>query len=179
MDKPTIFELLDQRETSIKGEMASLREELDQVRQMRSIAKGHRKTVATRKPRTRSAGKMTMGDYVKGVLANRPDGATSAELVTLIKEQFGVDVKSKSLSPRLSAMGKENILIREGRMWKLAPGQEPEAVTESVGNGVVTDESTPEVEEKESSKAAAKTITKTTKTVKAKAPTGDATAGLV
>lgn len=65
--------------------------------------------------------KLTIKDLVKKAMVEHfPNGATAAELLDLFWNVWGrTDIERTSLSPQLSRLRNENILFREGHMWRL------------------------------------------------------------
>jgi hypothetical protein len=54
------------------------------------------------------------------------EGATAIQLLDFFKTAYGRDIPRESLSPQLSRLAeKDKLLVRVGKLWKLAPKREP------------------------------------------------------
>lgn len=63
-------------------------------------------------------------DKVMAVLRNRPMGADANEILELIANQFGEAIERTSLSPQLSRLKKEEWLVLDGNVWRVADKNE-------------------------------------------------------
>lgn len=63
-------------------------------------------------------------DKVLTVLRNRPTGADANEILELIANQFGEAIERTSLSPQLSRLKKEEWLVLDGSVWRVADKNE-------------------------------------------------------
>lgn len=56
------------------------------------------------------------------------NGATASELMAFFSNAWGrKDIVRESFSPQLSRLKKEGKIVREGKVWKLAPSEKSEA----------------------------------------------------
>ena len=75
-------------------------------------------------------------DFVVRVLSERAEGMSALDILAAINRRFGTDYPRTSLSPQLSRLKNEGILVRDGLVWRLAKEEGPEGEpTEPVSSG--------------------------------------------
>ena len=73
------------------------------------------------------------------VLADKPQGADTLEIIKLINAKFKIEVPRTSMSPQLSRLKADRKLVMEDKIWRLPqyggqkdetpPGRNPESVS--------------------------------------------------
>lgn len=63
--------------------------------------------------------KLTIKDMTKKVLASRTGGMTATQIIEQIKAEYGVDLPRTSLSPQLSRLKQEGVLVDHAGIWSL------------------------------------------------------------
>lgn len=122
----TLRDFIANRRTEIRREIASLKAEMRELDVAESAIVGKPLEVppASRDANGTSSAEgthsLTLKKMSVDVLTGRPEGAEANRIVDLIKDRFGVEVPRSSLSPQLSRLGAEGVLIRRGYNWKLA-----------------------------------------------------------
>lgn len=109
---------IETRREEILRQIDELKAELQEIKLAETAIKLGVVNSAPTKPY--SDNRSTIKQMVAEVLQGRPNGADAADIVTLIKQEFGEDVARSSLSPQLSRLKEEGKVILEGRIWRLS-----------------------------------------------------------
>lgn len=117
-----IREYLAQRRADIQAQIKALRAELAEVDVAeRALLSVNGEAMKGRRERgTGGSGKKTLKEMAVEVLQNYPDGLEAANILSEIEKKYGVTVQRESLSPQLSRLGQDEVLKRDGLIWKLA-----------------------------------------------------------
>jgi hypothetical protein len=82
---------------------------------------------------------------VRALQDHFPYGATANQLLALFKSAYGREIPRESLSPQLSRLKEDKIIVLEGKLWKIALSERKEPPTREgggsfvgAGNGAVT-----------------------------------------
>lgn len=111
----TLRAFLDERETSIKGQLKALRAELAEIKVARQALDVGSIEVTSA---TNSAGP-TIKEMVRRVLESAPLGMTSNDILASIKAEFSKEIERTSLSPQLSRLKSEGEVVLVNDNWYL------------------------------------------------------------
>lgn len=71
--------------------------------------------------RRRDNGTLKQMAYTVLSEADRP--LTARQILQRIKEEFGVAIERTSMSPQLSRLGQQRVLLRDGNLWRINPAR--------------------------------------------------------
>lgn len=117
-------DFLTQREGEIEGEIKALNDELRGIYAAKQamgifVRPVDKVSAPNVNPIADSGQRMSNMGMVKAVLADFPDGKESNDLLSIVKERFGVEIPRSSLSPQLSKLKKKGEVKWRGGKWKL------------------------------------------------------------
>lgn len=113
--KQNMLAELAQRESEI-------REELREIKQLRAAIKAVGDPLYKDKNSNSSSREKsgpTFKQMIVAVLKKKGEGAQAIEILDLIKEEFGKEIKRSSLSPQLSRLKSEGIILLDDTIWHL------------------------------------------------------------
>lgn len=146
-----IAEALDR----LQAEVQALELEFDQIDKAARAAGIEENAVATEryreqnglfvveKTRQRIVPERTIKETVVELLKEAGHGMTALQILPQVNKRLGVDYPRTSLSPQLSRLKADGVLVRNGVVWSLALAPEKEEVPTAGAEGT----STPETEE--------------------------------
>ncbi|MHA7884943.1 hypothetical protein [Nitratireductor rhodophyticola] len=114
----TLRDFIDRRRAEIKAQISSLKSELKELSTAESALKSG--APLNENQSKSSSSKNTIKEMVAHVLDDVPGGAEATEIVELIGNRFGEEVPRSSLSPQLSRMKEDGVLVLDGRTWRLS-----------------------------------------------------------
>jgi len=111
----TLLDFIAAREAEIKSLMAELRAESKQLK----AAKAAATDALPEKPNSpNSSGKRTIKDMILGALDDFANGARAEQIVMKIEEKFGEKIARSSMSPQLTRLKNDGLVVREDNLWK-------------------------------------------------------------
>lgn len=136
----SVRDYLTQKETELAAQLDDLRRkrepleaELADVRRARAALGPEPPTLldalmgGTGPPEASFAGWTLKQMAVRALQDHFPNGATANQLLEFFRTAYGRKIRRSSLSPQLSRLAAtDGIIVRDGRVWKLAPGRMPE-----------------------------------------------------
>jgi hypothetical protein len=72
----------------------------------------------------------TMKGTVLDILAEYPEGETAIDILAQVNNRLGTTYLRTSLSPQLSRLKADGLIVLEGNIWKLAPANSGDAETD-------------------------------------------------
>lgn len=116
-------EYLASRRAEVQAQLKALRAELVELDAAeRALSGGGDEQIKSGALRTRGtagSGKKTLKELALEALQARPEGAETVQIIADIKERHGIDVPRESMSPQMSRLRHEGIVVREGSSWRL------------------------------------------------------------
>ena len=114
MSSFNIRDIVASRKAAIKEQMTSLRAEMAEIKAVEAALD----SVVGAQPRKKSS-EPTIKEMIVDVLEGREDGATSDEIITLVKDKYEKAVPRSSMSPQLSRLKGDERVTRENERWML------------------------------------------------------------
>lgn len=116
-----LLDYLSERRAAIEAQLKALRGELAEIRIAEEALMGG---VPTRTPVTTAKGSGlvrpgSIKDWVLKALAIEPDGLDTDAVIYKVIEIGGPTVPRNSMTPQLSRLKADGLLVQEGRLWKL------------------------------------------------------------
>jgi hypothetical protein len=124
--KPDLRTFVRSRLEELEGEIAAIEERLpplyaeraDLLRVITALDGDDR--LRARARRTPLVGREhTIKEMAVSVLQGRPSGAGVRAIIDDIEKRFGVQIPRTSLSPQLSRLGQDGVIVQNGREWKI------------------------------------------------------------
>jgi hypothetical protein len=142
---PNLREFISARKAEIQGQMKLLRQEMQELRAAEDAITNAptTKSGAPSETEPQNPGKLTIKDMVVRVLSETGKGMDALKLMENVKGKFGVEVQRTSLSPQLSRLKSEGILVMENKVWSLTS----QTSQKTEGSNAATSEPSPESQE--------------------------------
>lgn len=113
----TLLDFIATREAEIKSLKAGLNAELKQLKAAKAAATEAAPTEKSVSARNLS-GKRTIKDMILGALDEFPQGAGAESIILKIEEKFGDKIARSSMSPQLTRLKNDGLVVRENNLWK-------------------------------------------------------------
>jgi len=116
---PTLREFMSNRRSEIQAQIKALRLELVELD---AAERGLSEVTGQPAKKDRGAtgtGRMTLKELALEVLGRHPEGADALTILADIKAKHGLEIARESMSPQLSRLGQEGVLVRHGFVWRL------------------------------------------------------------
>lgn len=136
-------QFLAERKAEIDRQIKALRDERSEiVMAERALPQTDAVAGVERQQRRAPDGGPTLKEMAVAVLADTPNGADANTIRIAISERFGREIARESMSPQLSRLGAAGILERNGRIWRVAGGnEEPTGQTNEASDGETSETS--------------------------------------
>ena len=99
--------------------------------------------------RTRRPSETSMRTAVLSVLAKNDGGLTARDLLPLVNDRLGTDYPRSSLSPQLSRLKADNVIGRDGMVWRLVARKDEAATQTPEAAGVAASYQQPPAHDRE------------------------------
>ena len=97
--------------------MAALKAELKQLKAAESAVAGASPENTSGSVQPSAPTKRTIKDMILGALDDFPHGARAEQIVLKIQEKFGEEIARSSMSPQLTRLKNDNLVVRENNLW--------------------------------------------------------------
>lgn len=117
----SLREFIPLRRSHIKEQIRTLRAELLELDAIEKRLVGDLKEELPHHIRgSKGSGQKTLKEMAVEALMDHPDGLTTRSIMEKIKERHEISIQRESLSPQLSRLSADEVILREGSVWRLA-----------------------------------------------------------
>lgn len=117
----SIREFIPLRRSEIKEQIKALKAELFELDAIElNLPSLINEDLPTHVKGTKGTGQKTLKEMAVEALMDNPEGLTTRSILEKIKDRHGVIIQRESLSPQLSRLSADNVVLREGFVWRLA-----------------------------------------------------------